>query len=249
MIYLIILQIFSAQIDSAITLHHQTDYERAYHLAFSLPVEQTQGLEYYEIQELKAYLSTKLRKYNQADSLFQIAFQTTNTDLLSKAYGNYAELQHMKFNFDKRILYLQMAYDLDPTNQLIRIIAKHHFQIEADYELAESWLDRHTIPKDAKDSSGYFSTLAQLAEAKRQYDQAIQCYTKAKISAQEANLFSYELFASEGLHRSENLQEIKEMEKMKSWLYYVIFIIVFYLFLWKGESWRKKYGTFKSRSR
>lgn len=225
MILILFLQL---TIDSAIEAYHNTDYEQAYNIAFSIPVDST-SFHRDEVLELRAYTSMKVREFEQADSLFQIVLKSEFESIRFKALMNYAELQHLQFHFGRRIHYLKKAYEIKHTNQLTRIIARHYFQIEADYEQAESWLSKHTTPETDKDSSGYFSTLAQLAESKRQYQQAIDYYSMAKKTAQQANLFSYELFASEGLYRSEKLSKEQTEEKV---INSISLIILSLLILW-----------------
>lgn len=232
---MIILLLLQLTIDSAIEAYNKTDYERAYNIAFQIELDSTNSFHYYEVLELRAYTSTSVRKFKQADSLFNLVFETDHKSILAKAYVDYAELQHLQFNFDKRISSLERAYELEPRNQTIRIITEHYFLIEADYELAEKCLNRHTSPETAKDSSGYYATLAQLAESKRQYKQAIEYYSKSKISAQKANLFSYELFAAEGLHRSKRLLDTEEEEKMINYIVWLILSVGIYYYIKKNK--------------
>ncbi len=200
---------------------HQANYERAYKIAFEIPIDSTDSFQRDEVLELRAFMSMKLRKFDQADSLFQKVFQTPHKNIRAKAYTNYAELQHLQFNFDKRLEYLQRSYHLRPTNQLIRIIARHYFQVEADFEIAQIWIDKHPVVIDPKEQAGFNLLMAEFNESKRKYKLAIRYYRMAKINAQEANLFNYELFAAIGKYRTINLSNEKKERNMIntiSWL-------------------------------
>lgn len=226
MIFLILIQVFT--IDTAVEAYTSGDPESAYSIVFSM--DDTTGFYGDELTEYRAFFSMHTGRLEQADSLYQRVLDSKYDSIRHKAYTNYAELQHRLFNFDKRLRYLQKAYDIKPTPQLIRIIARHHFQIRADYEIAREWIGRHYI-ETPKDKAGFHLLQAEYAESIRQYEQAIDYYNKAKISAKEANLFNYELFSAEGVYRSQRLYDLQREEKMINWIVYFILSLGLYYYI------------------
>jgi tetratricopeptide (TPR) repeat protein len=231
----IILQI--ALVDSSISSYENANYQQAYRIAHSISTDSLSDFERYEVLELRAYTATSTGRYEQADSLFQIVFETEHESILSKAYANYAELMHVTFRFEKRLTYMLKAYEINPKTQYGRIIARHYFQIEADYKKAQEWIDKLPTTYDrGKDQAGYYSLRAEFAESKRQYEQAIDYYRTAKIEAKQTNLFSYELFASEGVYRTKRLFSKEKDENMQNIIVWVILSIVGYYYIKKLKS-------------
>lgn len=222
-----LLQVIS--IEGALDAYYSGNYEQAYSIVFS--IEDTTGFYQDEITEYRAFYSMHTGRYKKADSLYQLVLNSEYDSIRYKAYLNYAELQHLTFNFDKRLRYLQKAFQLKPTPQLIRIIARHYFQIEADYEKAQQWIDRHPTPQTDKDQAGFDLLRAEFAESKRQYTQAIAYYQQAKISAQKAGLFNYELFSAQGLYRASQLKYVETEERVKYWLEKIILALVIYFYV------------------
>lgn len=225
------------QITAAIDAYHQTDYQQAYHIAREVQIDDLDGFGRCEVLELQAYTATAVREFVEADSLFQIVFQCEYDSILRKAYTNYADLQYRQFNFDQRLEYLQKAYDIEPTAQLIRIIARHHIEIRADYETAEIWMGRHES-QTGKDRAGFDLLMAEFNESRRQYDRAIEYYSRAMQEARQANLFDYELFAAEGLYRSQRLHDAGQQDNVvKMIVWFIIGTGMYYIFK------RKFYAT------
>lgn len=203
---LILLQLFPGQIDAAVQAYNNGQDQKAYNIAFSIPLDSVgDDFEYYEVLELRGLMSKRLRKFEQAKQIYNEVIQCEFDSILYKAYINFADVHYYTFDFNKRIGYLQKAYHLKPTPKVIRNIARHHFQIRADYETAQVWIDRHPTDVGIEDRAGFALLQAEFNESKRQYSQAIDYYSEAKIRAKEANLFNYELFAAEGVHRVQSL--------------------------------------------
>jgi len=232
---LILLLLLQLTINDAIEAYNQGQYERAQNIAFQIELDTTDSFQYYEVLELRAYTSTSVREFDKADSLFQLVFEASYKSILAKAYVDYAELQHLQFNFDRRLTYLKKAYELEQRAQTVRIIARHYFQVEADFEKAQEWIDKHPVVMDPKEQAGFNLLLAEFNESKRKYELAIRYYSMAKINAQQANLFSYELFASKGLYRSNRILEAQKQENMInliSWL--ILSLIGYYIYKHKN---------------
>lgn len=218
MILLLIIQVISIQ--GALDVYNGGDKEQAFQISMS--ITDTTGFEQDELTELRAFLAMEAQRYELSDSLFNIVIQSPYDSIRRKAYTNYAELHHKRFNFNKRLHCLQKAFDLKPTPQLIRIIARHYFQIEADYDKAQTWIERHHTPQTDKDQAGFDLLQAEFAESKRQYSEAIRYYQQAKTSSHKAGLFNYELFSAKGLYRVERLKANDLHENMKYLFIYAI---------------------------
>jgi tetratricopeptide (TPR) repeat protein len=227
---MIILLLIQLTITDAINAHHAGDRNEAYRIAFSISTDTT---DFYrdEIIELRAMTAMHTRKFEKADSLFQIAMSSEFDSIRRKAYTNYAELQHMQMNFPARLMYLQKSYNIEPSQQLTRIIARHHFNIRADFETAETWIARHGAPEALKDSAGYELMVAEYNEALRRYSAASEHYRNAKAISKEAGLFDYQLFAGIGGYRTQKLAENDFKEKVKSLLEKLIFVIAIYFYV------------------
>ena len=228
-----ILLFFLITVENAIQAYNAGEFELAHSIALSIAVDSTDSFEMDEIRELRAYTATKVRKYEYADSLFQVVIHSEYDEIRYKAYVNYADLHYHQFRFEKRIEYLQKAYNIKPTQRVIRIIARHHFQIRADYQTAQLWIDRHPEPTALTDKAGFDLLCAEFAESQRRYDQAIEYYQKAKISAYEANLFHFEMFAAQGEYRSERLLSEEKEKKMINSITWIILGVIGYFYLKK----------------
>lgn len=219
---MILFLILQFTISDVLDAYHSRDYDEAYRMAVAVP--DTIGFHQDELTELRAMTAMSSGKYLKADSLFQIAIQSEYDSIRRKALTNYAELKHRTFDFDARIRLLKKAYEIEPTNQLKRIIARHYFQVSADYRKAEKWIDKHPD----KEEAGYMLLLAEFSESQRRYDESLEYYRQAQKLSSEAGMFNYELFASEGIYRSKKLVEIKKSENFKFWLEKLILFIVVY---------------------
>lgn len=219
MILLILIQITVSDVLSA---YNAGEFGTAYQLSVQVP--DTVGFYQDEIIELRAMTAMGAEKFEVADSLFRIAIHSEYDSIRRKALTNYAELKHRTFNFDRRIELLKKAYAIEPTDQLKRIIARHHFQINADYESAEKWISKHPDI----DHPGYKLLLAEYTESQRQFEKSLELYMQAKKLSNEAGLFNYELFASKGSYRVERLIELNKHDNFKFWLEKVILCLVVY---------------------
>jgi tetratricopeptide (TPR) repeat protein len=220
---LIFLQLLT--IDSSIEAYLSGKTDKAYSIVYS--IDDTTGFYQDELIEYRAFFSMHTGRFVQADSLFDIVIQSEYDSIRRKAYTNYAESKHLQFQFSKRLEYLKKAYEIEPTNQLIRIIARHYFQIEANYIEAQKWIDMHPIT----DEAGYYILRGEFSESKRRFKQAMEHYEKAQNLAQEAGIFNYELFASKGKYRAERLVRANRTERVKYWLEKVILIVIVYFFI------------------
>lgn len=205
MICLIILQVFTAQIDSTISAYRSTDYQKAYNTAFSIPVDSLSEFYRDEVIELRAYTSVGVQKFNQADSLFHVVFDTKYPSIRAKAYFNYAELKYRQFEFDERLVYLLKAYEIQKKQQYIRVIAEHYFEIEGNYEESEKWIERHGVPETSQDVAGLFLLRGKILEQQRMYEEAMRQYVRARTEASITGMFDYELFAAKGESRMNHL--------------------------------------------
>jgi tetratricopeptide (TPR) repeat protein len=225
----ILIQLFSAQIDSALQEYNASNIESSYDIVFSIPIDSTEGFEYYEILELRGLVSKRMMKLNQAQDIYREVIQCEYESILHKAYINYADVHYYMMNFERRIYYLQKAYNLEPTNKVIRNIARHHFQIRGDYESAKIWIDRHPVNNEM----GYNLLLAEFNESKRRYKDSYDYYRKAKVQAKSAGLFNYEHFASVGQYRTERLISTEKEESFQYWLEKLIILLIVYIMVKK----------------
>lgn len=225
---LLLLQLFSAQIDSAVEAYYNADDSKAYQIAYSIPLDSIQDeFEYYEVLELRGLLSKRLRKFDEAKEIYAEVIQCEYPTILYKAYINYADVHYLTFDFHKRLEYLRKAYEVDPTGKVIRNIARHHIQVTADYEKAQEWIDKHP----ESDEAGYYLLLAEFTEAKRRYDESIDYYNRARIEAEEAGMFNYELFAREGIYRASHLIQQYRYERFEYWLEKIILGVLVYFYV------------------
>jgi hypothetical protein len=222
MIILVFLQLFQVQIDSARSYYDQARYTEAYNQAFSIDIESLREFKYCEVLEMRGYYSLRTYRLDQSTDIYNRLFnRCDHKNILYNAYLNYADLNYYKQNFKRRKVYLEYACRLDATPKVIRIIARHYFQVEADFETAQIWIDKHPVVIDPKEQAGFNLLMAEFNESKRKYELAIRYYNMAKINAQEANLFNYELFAAIGKYRTINLSNEKKERNMIntiSWL-------------------------------
>lgn len=241
MILFLVLQVFS-QIDSSIAASRNGQNETAYRIAHSVPLDSLKGFDYYEVLELRGLMSLRTQRFKKAKKIYNEVIQCNYDTILYKAYINLADVYYYTFDFEKRIEYLQKAhqkavvlektYDKDYRSKVIRNIARHHFQIRADYETAQIWIDRHPTDVEIEDQAGFAILQAEFFESKRQYSQAIDYYTKAKISAQKANLFSYELFAAEGVYRAQSILDQEKDQKFDYIQLIALLIATMYMLYW-----------------
>lgn len=222
----ILLQIFSAQIDSSLERYHAGDIDSAYEIVFSLPIDSTDGFEYYEILELRGLLSKRKMMFEQAQKIYREVIQCEYDSILHKAYINYADVHYYMMNFDRRIYYLQKAYDLEPTDKVLRNIARHHFQVNGDFDTAQEWIERHP----ESDDMGYNLLLAEFLESKRRFKESSEYYRKARIQASKAGVFNYEHFASVGEYRTQKLFNANLRDgRFQYWFEKLIILLVVYI--------------------
>lgn len=219
-------------------------YNRAYQIAER--IEADQGKLKWDTLSLKALLSKNTGKYSQADSLFnKVISDAEYRDVLFEAYLNYGEYHRVMMDYKSREYNLLQALSYAEgwqRNKVIRVLTRHYFNIELDFDKARRMIASHDDYEslDTEGKAGYRLLQAQMAEAEQSYEEAAEYYRKANRVAQMAGFVQFQHDAADGVMRSNIL--IRQVHRRDLFIYAFNVLLVLFILLVGvlNHKWGKK---------
>lgn len=203
----------------------------------------------YSILSFKGLTSKCVNKFDKAISFYQQSIQEIPDkypSILYRVHLNYAELLRLQMDYQKREIHLlkALAYaDGEEYNKTIRVLARHYFNIELDFESAEQMLESHEEFEylSTESKAGYRLVQAQLLEAKKSYGKAKEYYEKANRIARQAKFVSFQYDAVDGAMRTASLLDREQQRDWQWYLFNGLFIAI--IVLVGGWNWYLKRQT------